>query len=302
MNLDLDNFQRVYYEKIKPFEEQIEKDKKILTTKIVIYLVIAFVVDIFLIAIAKLNPSDYQILLIPFFIIAFYIGTAVKNSSTKIKNTIFPELFKSIDPNLSYNGKAEISFNIFKESNFFSNYSASYKPSDFLTTKIDNKDVLMIELTVESGSGKSRTTVFEGVFVNIVLDKNIKNDMKIVNNSTKDFGIFKSLFPNEDKVNLENMEFEEKYDVYCADQIYARKIITLTFMEKLLYATNKLNTRIRLSFKENNIYIAIDNIHVINDNNILSNKIDIENIAKEVDNILEVIKTIEYLDLDEKIN
>ena len=99
----------------------------------------------------------------------------------------------------------------------------------------------MYELEVETGSGKNRKTVFSGLFLNIVLDKTLQSDMKIVYNTTKDFGILKTLFADKDKVDLENIDFEKMYDVYCNDQIYARKIITLNFMEKLLYATNKFN-------------------------------------------------------------
>jgi len=179
----------------------------------------------------------------------------IKSFTTKVKKTIFPGLFKSIDSNLIFNDKTWPPSVEFIDSNLYNSLNCSYSSQDGITTKFVNKDVAMYELKVEKGSGKSRSTIFEGLFINIVLDKTLKSDIKIVYNTSKDFGILKTLFANEDKVNLENIEFENKYDVYSQDQIYARKIITLTFMEKLLCATNKLNKGIQISFKNNNIYI-----------------------------------------------
>lgn len=298
MNVDLDSFQRTYIEKVKPMEEVLEQDKSKVYIKIAISVIITTLIEAFLV-LTTLGSKEYAILFYPFIILGFYISSVIRKFVIKVKETVFPELFRSIDPNLSYDGKIQFTYQTYRDSNLFSSTNTQFIPSDFLSTKIAGRDVIMSELKVEAGSGKNRKTVFEGVFINVTLDKNIESFIKIISNSTKDFGIIKTLFPNEDKVNLENMEFEEIYDVYCKDQIYARKIITLPFMEKLIYATNKLEREIRVSFRNSSVYIAIEGIEIINDSGLFTKKIDMFNIAKELDSTMEVIKTIEYLNLED---
>lgn len=302
MHIDLDNFQKVYYEKVKPLEEEFENEKVTVRIKIALIVIIAIVIVMFLYAAAILSQGE--ITSAPLIIILFAAllgGGVITNFTNKVKKEIFPGLFKSIDNNLIYDGKIIIPKDKFINSNLYDSFNCSYYSQDSITAKVNNKDVGMYELEVETGSGKHRRTVFSGLFLHIVLDKTLQSDMKIVCNTSKDFGIIKTLFANEDKVNLENIDFENKYDVYCLDQIYARKIITLNFMEKLLYATEKLNRIIQISFKKNNIYIAINGLQLINDSNLFSKKIDMVNIAREIDNILTIVDTIDYLNLDDKI-
>jgi hypothetical protein len=304
MHIDLENFQKVYYEKVKPLEEEFEKEKKKIYIEIGLIAIITISILILLITVLISKPSNRDAFKLVTYVIfgAILLSVMIIGKFTsKAKKTIFPTLFKSIDSNLIYDGKMKFPKDKCVDSNLFTSFSSSYHCEDSITAKVDNKDVEIYELRVETGSGKHKRTVFYGLFIDVVLDKNLKSDMKIVYNTTKDFGIIKTLFANEDKVNLENIDFENKYDVYCKDQIYARKIITLTFMEKLLYVTNKLNTGIEISFKNNNVYIAISRLQLINDGDLFTKKINMLNIAKDIDNVLEVIDTIDYLDLDEKI-
>jgi hypothetical protein len=301
MYIDLEKFQKVYYEKVKPLEEQFEKDKVVVRVKIGIIIIATIFIEIFLGAAKSSGNDDYRLFM---FVImgAFMLSLAVITSFTnKAKKSIFPELFRSIDSNLIYDGIVRNPKDKCVDSNLFTSFGCSYKSQDNIIAKVDSKNVEMYELQIETGSGKNRRTVFSGLFLNVALDKPLKADMKIVYNTSKDFGIIKTLFANEDKVNLENVDFEKEFDVYCPDQIYARKIITLVFMEKLLLATSKLNARIQISFRNDNIYMAISGLQLINDSALFSQKIDMLNIAKDIDNLLRIIDTIGYLNLDERI-
>ena len=50
-----------------------------------------------------------------------------------------------------------------------------------------------------------------------------------------------SKFLRKNKINLENIEFEKKFDVYDEDQIESRKILTPSFMYRILDFVNKIN-------------------------------------------------------------
>ncbi len=301
MQFDLGNFQKIYYEKVKPLEEKFENEKRTIYIILAVIFIITVFLEIYLFSIISLTANLSNIPIFIFIVFMFLSTLIIANFTSKVKKTIYPALFKSIDSNLIYHDKFKVPENQFIDSKLYTAFGGSYTSKDCITCKSDNKNIEMYELAVETGSGKSRTIVFSGLFINIILDKSLKTDMKIVYNTTKDYGLIKTLFANEDKVNLENIDFENMYDVYCKDQIYARKIITLSFMEKLIDVTNKYKRTIQISFRNNNIYITISGLELINDGALFYKKIDIINIAKEIDNIFKIIDTINYLNLDEKI-
>lgn len=304
MHINISDFQKTYYENVKPLEDGIKKEKK----KIYIIISIIVIITSVIIMISQMNIDTYSnmkeitdsymtIIIFDFFIIIWLVNSF----TSKLKNKIFPVLFKSIDSNFVYSSKPKWQIDQFTDSGFYNNKINSCISEDNLYIKTDNQDINIYELEVTHGQGKQEKKVFSGLFAHIVLNKSFKSDVKIIYNKHKDFGIIKSMFANEDKVNLENIEFEENYDVYCTDQIYARRILTLTFMEKLLQATDKINNRIQISFKNNNIYIAISGVKLINDEMLFLKKIDMTMILKTLEDIMGIIEVINFLNLEEQV-
>jgi len=56
------------------------------------------------------------------------------------------------------------------------------------------------------------------------------------------------------------MEFEQKFDVYCQDDIESRKLLTPDFMYRILDYSNKIWKKRKYSFyfKDNIFYIKLD--------------------------------------------
>jgi hypothetical protein len=52
-----------------------------------------------------------------------------------------------------------------------------------------------------------------------------------------------SAFLRRNKVNLENIEFEKKFDVYSDDQVESRAILTPSFMYRILDFVNKISKK-----------------------------------------------------------
>lgn len=68
------------------------------------------------------------------------------------------------------------------------------------------------------------------------------------------------------KVNLENIEFEKKFDVSCDDEIESRKLLTNDFMYRILDFSNKISIKRKYSFyfEDNFFYIKLDLIDIKN--------------------------------------
>ena len=69
-----------------------------------------------------------------------------------------------------------------------------------------------------------------------------------------------SKFLDKKRIKLENIEFEREFDVYSEDQIESRKILTPSFMYRILDFANKINKNrvYEFFFLWDEIYIKYD--------------------------------------------
>jgi len=57
------------------------------------------------------------------------------------------------------------------------------------------------------------------------------------------------------RVQLENIEFEKLFDVYCDDPIASRMIVTPAFMDRIVQLVQKTNNQYEFLFRSNILYI-----------------------------------------------
>ena len=99
---------------------------------------------------------------------------------------------------------------------FESILSLTEKNTDLLKTKEDNKFVT--------------TITFQGLFVKLQMNKNFNGKTVVSDGTAKTKGL--------KEVILEDPEFKNIWDVHSDDQVEARYLLTVTFMERL----KELNT------------------------------------------------------------
>jgi hypothetical protein len=114
---------------------------------------------------------------------------------------------------------------------------------DFDSTSADDEvfgthrglPVRIVELKLESGSGKERRTTFDGLLVEIDLPRDTNAITAVVSDAGA-FGNFRDRMraSKRQRVRLEDPVFEKIYEVYGTDQIAARALLHPAFMEKLL--------------------------------------------------------------------
>lgn len=91
----------------------------------------------------------------------------------------------------------------------------------------------IVELKLTHGSGKERRTVFNGLLTTVTLPRNLKGTTVVL----PDRGVFGNLRDRlagggVERVVIEDPIFEKAYEVYGADQISARALLTPAFMER----------------------------------------------------------------------
>lgn len=254
-------------------EIKIEKQRK--TAVALIFLVFAMVLSAFLVFVLVNGPIRLWIAMSILFLASFLLGTAMfirEQIDSNLAKILISKLETNVE-GIEIALKKGIPEPIFKGSNFISNYN-KYISACFISANIDDINFISSEISVKKETktkeGKyNRETLFKGFFtikdkdipstLNIVIFPDVNN--KILNNLSEDV---RKLFGDKEKsVKLENVEFERNFEVVSNDQVAARKIITLEFMEKLLEIKNKLNKNLTVIYKNKRIYIFVEGFYLI---------------------------------------
>lgn len=193
----------------------------------------------------------------------------------------------------------------FEDSGFIRGYD-EYCSDNFITGKVENgKDFIISEILVKQvvlseDNTRSESILFDGIFG--VLDAKKTNTfyMDIAPDfknkfANRVFADFKKMLGNKHIVRLENPEFERYFEVFSDNQIEARKIITLEFMEKLLEVRKNINKNISIIYVGNKIYFFIQH-GVLADTRKLLMYGASEKVVKETSNLIQnIAETVELL-------
>ncbi len=210
----------------------------------------------------------------------------------KIKTILFGEVFKFL--NFLY--KAEGSLDAGSYDNFLimPNYDLNISSTeDLVSGNYNNVNFVLEELHLKlkvqnSKGGSHKKTVFKGLVMKLKFNKNfsgrtiLKRDLGRLHN----FGYKYELANkhNLQKVELEDVQFENVFEVYSSNQIEARYLLTTSFMERLKGLADFFKTKkIEASFYENNLLIAFDKSRNLFEITSIFREI---NIAKEINELL----------------
>lgn len=205
-----------------------------------------------------------------------------------------------------YNQELGMSEAIFKLTKFI-NYYDTYNAFDYFSATLDDDKTfelsqIKIKKMTEDESGKTNyITLFEGIFGSINTDTNYNFDLKItpdiknkfLNQAMSDFK--KMLGANKNVVRLENPEFERFFEVYSSNQVEARKVVTINFMEELLKLRKKINKNITVIYMAKRVYFFIERGSIINEKLLLKEGITKETMKETINNLNEICNTVSLL-------
>lgn len=254
-------------------EQEIESKRKL---SLVLYVIMFVLIIFIMIAMFAMNLKIGYVTILALGITGCFAGATIlklhiqPHLSELLMNKI--SLTSNIEK-MEYYQKVGIPEKYFKQANFINKYE-KYHSFDFVSSNIQDKDFLFSGISVKDKSKTTNTgelkTIFTGTFgitdfvtetpVDMIIAPDLNN--KILNVLSEDFK--KAVGANRKIVRLENQEFERLFEVYCEDQIMARKIITLTFMEKMVEFRNLINKNMTLIYKNNKIYFFIENKLILN--------------------------------------
>lgn len=193
--------------------------------------------------------------------IALWCYAPIGNYKTAVKEKIFPHVFSFYGDDYLYQPQGLLSASALEPSGIIPHYTKEYT-EDYI--KGTHNDVILelteARMTKTSGSGKSRrtVTVFKGVFVRLSMNKNFAGKTIV----KRDRGMLANWLTKKTSdlshVALEDVIFEEKFEVYSSDQVEARYLLTTAFMDRLLKLSKLFDDKgIQCSFYEDHLLMMI---------------------------------------------
>jgi len=262
-----------YYKILFPSLEILEKERKALRSKIIIFGLIYTIVVLFLITIIFSQQIDFEVLAFVGFAYfafgAFMYKFFIKDYTKEFKKKIIKPLIQEIDRNLRYTPTLHLPQQHFTHSKIFTQTPDRINGNDYVKGKIDGIEIEFSDFHAEKRhrDSKGRTswsTIFQGLFIVSEFHKNFKGTTVVLPDTAQStFGDFigswlqSNNFGREDLVKMDDVAFEKEFVVYGSDQIEARYILTHTLMQKLLNYKKRTKEDVYVSFNRKNIYLAI---------------------------------------------
>ena len=168
---------------------------------------------------------------------------------------------------------AGVSESIYRESNMYYSYD-KFSSSNMIKGMIDGRELRLSEVGLKEeaeafGRNMGYETSFEGTFLKLEANYFVGNPIyiepivksKVITSATvvleKAFGLTKST------VKFDTPDFERFFEVFSQDHEEARRVLTPNFLELLLELRNRYNAKIYCTFKENNVYMLISNLKIV---------------------------------------
>lgn len=255
-SLDADN-----NEIISKWEELSKKEKKVSWIIIIVMLVVdafilyniklfslfsitlIFIVDIFIFIISKIIPGNKDI----------------EQFNEDYKDKVINKMLENFIEELDYIPLKSMPSDIYDEAEYGGYYNRYYS-DDYFEGKINDQKIVMADLLVQEETKKKdkdgneiteTTTIFNGLFGKINLNKSINSNMSI----TRDYGFSIS---NEQKLEMDSYEFEKVFNVYTDNNIIAMQLLTSDIQEDILALYNKYKINFHISITNDKMYVLFD--------------------------------------------
>lgn len=189
-----------------------------------------------------------------------YCNSPVVSFKIDVKHEIM-EKFAEFWGTFSYRYAYSLPDKIIEESKIFPFYTRK-DGDDYFSGCYNQVQTIISEeqfyRKVRTKNGSYDATVFYGIVILLEMNKKFKGQTIVIKDSGI-FNCFKRMLRKQERVALEDVRFERRFEVFADDQIEARYLLTTAFMERILKAKDAFRGKnIQFSFFDNKLLIAIE--------------------------------------------
>ena len=192
--------------------------------------------------------------------ITWFIKKSVVAYQNSIKNQIFPRILSFIG---DFTFSAEVSDKVkqFKDIGLLPTYSTETS-EDNITGEYKGVKIELFETHLQNwkkrGKNSRLVTVFNGLIIHLSMNKKFSGKTLVKQDKGSVGNWFSKNSNKLENVKLEDPRFENSFEVFSSDQIEARYLLTVSFMERLLELIEIFdNAEIQLCFENDHLLMVI---------------------------------------------
>lgn len=222
------------------------------------------------------------------------------------KELIILELFKSMFTDVTFDFQNGIPKSVIENTHMI-NMGDRYTSNDYMRAKYKNvqfefSDIEIKEEYTDHDGNRRSITIFEGQWYIFDFNKKFKSDIQVCEkafitakrDNFSDGVRFK-------KVELEDIEFNKKFNVFAKNDLDAFYVLTPNTMEKIKELSNKITGKLLLCFIDNKLHIGLYNCKDLFEPKLYA-KIDLDKNTKQAREEVKLItQFIDILDLDNNL-
>lgn len=306
------NFKEFYDIKLVHDLKDLDQERKQVDRKVIFIGIIAVIIIVIIGRFRGGATMYFQILAGVGAFIAFSVVS--KNYRKNFKNKIISKIAGFVDENLVYTPEGTVSREEFTNSGIFQRYCTNYRGEDHFKGKMGKTAFEFSEVVgkhvTSSGTGSNKKQhqhlVFRGIFFVADFNKNFNGHTVVLPDTAErmlgKFGqSLQSMSSRGQLIRLEDPEFEKEFCVYSDDQVEARYILSTSLMQRIIEFKRKWNTKIYLSFRNSNVYIAISMSKNLFETRLFKSVQDYSFIEENIQFLILITGIIEDLNLNTRI-
>lgn len=208
-------------------------------------------------------PLTFAMIMIDFIILLMANilvgGSEASQFNREYKYNVINKLLENFVDELDYVPLKGISSKIYDETEYKDEYN-EFESDDYFEGKIGTKKIVMADVDAklittekddEGNTHTETTTIFNGLFGKVFMDKSIEADISIIRGKTNSYG-------KKQKVEMDFRGFEELFTVLSNNNVIAMQLLTIDLQEDILELYNNAKLDFDIVIKNNNMYVFFE--------------------------------------------
>ena len=201
-------------------------------------------------------------------LLAFITNPAHKRFVDAYKKNVVLNAFQKVFTNVSYDYEMGIPSQTIAQTHMM-NMGDVYESNDYVKGKykdinFEASDIHIQDRYTDSDGNTQYTTLFKGQWFIFDFNKTFKADLQVCqksfNNARHGKGIFGLFEPKDEKfqkVELEDIDFNKKFNVFAQSPVEAFYVLTPNTMEKIKTLENQIKGSLLFCFINNKLHVGI---------------------------------------------
>ncbi|MCL1063031.1 DUF3137 domain-containing protein [Shewanella benthica] len=225
---------------------------------VIIFLVIVLVVYLF--DTRQRLDIPWFLYLLPALPLFWWSSRPVKRYKSDVKEQVFPKIFSYFGDDFIFSPTHSMSLPVLKRSKLLPHYDDA-KFDDYVQGTYKGVEIAINELQLTKEVRRDKRTdtetVFRGVMVQLSSHKKFNGHTVVVKARGGLINFLSDSFNSLSRVKLEDPRFEQRFDVFSSDQIEARYLLTVSFMERLQELASSFTGKIQCAFYDDKLLIML---------------------------------------------